>query len=108
MTMSYLSMASPSELLRSRCPLPTTTQRQHLRLRGAEGAQIQKWALLPPWVCLAWPGTLPRAPSAPVPTDQPSAQSPVYGPANSEPRVLLPKRKLSRGWKREEGRREDG
>lgn len=33
MTTSYLLMASPSELLRSRCPFPTTTQRRHLRLR---------------------------------------------------------------------------
>lgn len=42
MTTSYLLMASPSELLRSRCPFPTTTQRRHLRLPTGEGDQPQE------------------------------------------------------------------
>lgn len=88
MTMSYLLMASPSELLRSRCPLPTTTQRQHLRLPGEEGTQTQKQVLLLPWVSLACSESLPRLPQPLVPMNQASARSPAYGPADSEPWIL--------------------
>lgn len=36
MTTSYLLMTLPSELLRNRCPFPTTTQRRHSRLPWEE------------------------------------------------------------------------
>lgn len=80
MTMSYLLMASPRELLRSRCPLPTTTQRRHLRLPWEEGAQTQAPPLLPELSC---PGSAPalaqdppQAPSGLVPRDSCSLCSP--------------------------------
>jgi len=41
MTTSYLLMASPSKLLRSRCPFPTTTQRRHLSLPQEQGGETQ-------------------------------------------------------------------
>ena len=51
MTTSYLLMASPSELLRSRCPFPTTTQRRHFRLPWEQGDETWKEPLL--WLHLA-------------------------------------------------------
>ena len=46
MTTSYLLMVSPSELLRSRCPFPTTTQRRHFRLPWEQGDEAWKEPLL--------------------------------------------------------------
>lgn len=81
MTTSYLLMASPSELLRSRCPFPTTTQRRHLRLPREQGGKTQKEPLLLPRSAQA-----PSAPQPLAPMDQASPRSPASG--HAEPAAL--------------------
>lgn len=102
MTMSYLLMASPSELLRSRCPLPTTTQRRHLRLPWEEGAQTQAPPLLPELSC---PGSAPAL--AQDPAQAPSAPGPQGVLLTLQPWSSIRDRKLSTAWKREVEGRED-
>ena len=83
MTTSYLLMASPRELLRSRCPFPTTTQRRHLRLPREQGGETQKEPpFLPRFTLLARSAQAPSAPQPLAPTDQASPRSPASGQAD--------------------------
>ena len=119
MTTSYLLMASPSELLRSRCPFPTTTQRRHFRLPWEQGDETQKepllqlhLALLPPSApgplspCFPWTVQTPSrfscvrlcaspwtvATRLPCPWDSPGKNTGVAGHALLQG-IFLPK-----GW----------
>lgn len=99
MTMSCLSMASPSELLRSRCPLPTTTQRRHWRLPGER-------ALRPRSNCCAALG-LPLSSRAQGPSPVPQSLVPGEQASPRGPGPLWLKRKWSGVWQGEEERCED-